>query len=112
MSPLLKDYLNKRIVIVTTEGETFVATLEGYDKNTNLVLSKVCSRFSNELITSVQLLRGSEIVVCGLLEEEDGDQDKRKIDVVPKLKDTKNKIEDEYLIWESVWKKHEEKHNK
>lgn len=108
MSPLLKEYLNKKVVIITVEGQCFTANLEGFDKNTNLMLSNVRDRFNHELITSVQLLRGSEVVVCGLLEEiEEGKKDVEDSGVIipmVKLKDTKNRILNEHLIWEQVWK--------
>lgn len=101
MSPLLKDYLGQRIVIITTEGDCYVATLEGYDKSVNLLLSNVRRRSDDELLSIALTLRGSEVVVCGLLSNNEvgklGEE-------VPALKDTKNKVQDEYLIWEEVLK--------
>lgn len=105
MSPLLKDYLGQRIVIITTEGQCFVATLEGFDKNTNMLISNVRSRSNNALVSMAQVLRGSEVVLCGLLVENEA----LNLDTVPTLKDTKNKIQDEYLIWEQVWEKQAQK---
>lgn len=102
MSPLLKDYLNKRIVIVTTEGQCIVATLEGFDKNTNLVLIDVHERYQETPVIKIQLLRGSEVVACGLLD----DTYEEKADLTVEaghLKDTRNRIKDEYLVWEKVW---------
>lgn len=101
MSPLLKTFLGKRILIVTTEGECLVATLEGFDKYTNLLLSNIFDS-NDKLVSMAQVLRGSEIVLCGM--PEDNDNPTLKLEGVPKLKNTKNKIADEYLIWEAVWK--------
>ncbi|EDO17926.1 hypothetical protein Kpol_1010p42 [Vanderwaltozyma polyspora DSM 70294] len=103
MSPLLKDYLNKKIVIITTEGRCLLATLEGFDKNTNLVLSQVHDRFgSSGVVQAVQLLRGSEVVSCGLLDDGYDEADDLSNESVTPLKDTKNRIEDEYAIWEKI----------
>lgn len=101
MSPLLKQYLNKDIVVVTTAGEVMHVVLDGYDKYTNLVVKEG---------DKIRLLRGSEIVVCGLLE------DAKALEGLPMdshvYKDTKNVIKDEYLIWEAVNKKHQSTHKK
>ncbi|CCF58352.1 hypothetical protein KAFR_0E01990 [Kazachstania africana CBS 2517] len=103
MSPLLKEYLNKKVVIVTTEGQCVIGTLEGFDKSTNLLLSSVYERFAKpeDITSQVQILRGSEVVLCGLYDD--------KADLfggtggnVPSLKDTKNKVKDEHLIWFKV----------
>ncbi|QLQ81159.1 hypothetical protein HG537_0E05140 [Torulaspora globosa] len=100
MSPLLKDYLNQRIVIVTTDGDCYIATLEGYDKSVNLLISDVRRRCDGELVSIALTLRGSEVVLCGLLAEDQPE----KLGPLPMLKDTKNKIPDEYLIWEEALK--------
>lgn len=100
MSPLLKDYLNQRIVIVTTDGDCYIATLEGYDKSVNLLISDVRRRSDGELVSIALTLRGSEVVLCGLLTNDQPE----KLGPLPMLKDTKNKIPDEYLIWEEALK--------
>lgn len=100
MSPLLKDYLGQRIVIVTTDGDCYVATLEGYDKSVNLLISDVRNRSNGELLSIALTLRGSEVVLCGLLPQDQVDF----IENLPMLKDTRNKIQDEYLIWEEKFK--------
>lgn len=100
MSPLLKDYLNQRIVIVTTDGDCYVATLEGFDKSVNLLISDVRRRSDGEMVSLALTLRGSEVVLCGLLTSDHPE----KLGDLPTLRDTKNKIQDEYLIWEEVWK--------
>lgn len=97
MSPILKDYLQKKVVLVTTEGEVMQVVLEGYDKYTNLVVIEQ---------GKVRILRGSEVVLCGLLEEDIPDLG----DV--QCKNTKNKIEDEHLIWAKVWEQRQSQHKK
>lgn len=104
MSPLLKDFLNKRIVIITTEGQCVTATLEGFDKSTNLLLSNVRERVSGDVVASSYLMRGNQVVCCGLLEEAEGlGPDLTSDTVYTELKDTKNYVRDEHLIWQSVW---------
>lgn len=95
MSPLLKDYLHRSVLIVTTAGDCVVAILEGFDKNTNIVLSDVVDRYTLKSVAMVQTIRGSEIVVIGPVDEVPKDS-------VDRLKDTKNKIPNEHLIWEKV----------
>lgn len=113
MSPLLKDFLNKRVVVVTTDGQCFIALLEGFDKNTNLLLSDVRERFNHALVASSYLMRGTQVVCCGLLSEQ-GDlgfmlpstpASAPSSGQAPTtaLKDTKNRIPNEHQIWEKVW---------
>lgn len=108
MSPLLKEYLNKRIVLITTNGESFVGTLEGFDKSTNLIVSNLTLRFQSnrsDIISSVQLLRGSEIVACGLYDPNESDielEKQRSMKDFP-IHDTKNKIMNEHIIWKKVY---------
>ena len=104
MSPILKEYLNKRIVIIKIDGECLIASLNGFDKNTNLFISDVFNRIGKEFICKAQLLRGSEIALVGLIDAENDDNlapiDKEN---VPMLKDTKNRVENEHVIWEKVY---------
>lgn len=99
MSPLLKDLLYKRIVVITTDGQCFVANLEGFDKNTNLILSNVIKRSTGDPISICHFLRGSDVVCCGLLEEY---ADETFKEAFP-LKDTKNKLKNEHMIWSMIW---------
>ena len=104
MSPTLKEYLNKRVVIIKVDGECLIANLNGFDKNTNLFITDVFNRINKEFICKAQLLRGSEIALVGLIDTESDDSlapiDEEK---VPMLKDTKNRIENEHVIWEKVY---------
>lgn len=85
---------------MTTAGECLLATLEGFDKNTNVVVSDVVDRYTSKPVAMAQAVRGSEIVAMGPFEGK-----LESADSLPRLKDTKNKIKDEYLIWEKVWQK-------
>ncbi|QID80479.1 U4/U6-U5 snRNP complex subunit lsm8 [Saccharomyces pastorianus] len=104
MSPILKEYLNKRVVIIKTDGQCLIASLDGFDKNTNLFISNVFNRINKEFVCKAQILRGSEIALIGLLDIEDDDSlapiDEAKI---PMIKDTKNIIENEHIVWEKVY---------
>ncbi|CAI4044232.1 hypothetical protein N7582_003174 [Saccharomyces uvarum] len=104
MSPILKEYLNKRVVIIRTDGQCLIASLDGFDKNTNLFISNVFHRINKEFVCKAQILRGSEIALIGLLDIENDDGlasiDEAKI---PMIKDTKNIIENEHIIWEKVY---------
>lgn len=95
MSPLLKDYLHRRVLLITTAGDCILATLEGFDKNTNLVVSDVMDRCTLRPLAMAQAVRGSEIVAMGPIDEV-------PTDTVAALKDTRNKIRHEHLIWEKV----------
>ncbi|SCU91383.1 LADA_0F09626g1_1 [Lachancea dasiensis] len=104
MSPLLKDFLNKRIVVVTTEGQCVCATLEGFDKSTNLLLSEAQDRISGSHLASSYMVRGSQIVCCGLLEDGAAALGSEETGAgVTALKDTRNIVEDEHLVWKRVW---------
>lgn len=136
MSPLLKEYLNKKVVVVTTDGHSITGVLEGYDKSVNILLSNVQNNYnpsklvnnssdggtsdrSNNII-SMQVCRGSEIVFCGILSEEGGEEKIEKevgTDTLKNitqwdiLKTTKNIIKDEHLIWRQVWLQRQQKEN-
>ncbi|SCU82502.1 LAME_0C01464g1_1 [Lachancea meyersii CBS 8951] len=105
MSPLLKDFLNKRIVVITTEGQCVCATLEGFDNSTNLLISQVKNRVSGEKIASSYVLRGNQVVCCGLLEDSANPElDLASLGVAP-LKDTRNYVPNEHVVWQHVWAK-------
>lgn len=135
MSPLLKEYLNQKVVVVTIDGHSIVGVLEGYDKSINLILSNVQSNYnlhksikesSNSggggSIVSVQVCRGSEVVFCGVLSQEEEGEGKmekeeesdtlRNITQWDILKTTKNIIKDEHLIWKQVWLQNQQKKKK
>ncbi|AGO13460.1 AaceriACL125Cp [[Ashbya] aceris (nom. inval.)] len=100
MSPLLKDYLGRRVVVVTTDGRCLVATLEGFDKTTNLLLSDVRQRATGEGLASAFLLQGSQIVCCGPLEGGEPEQ----VPSATPLGDTRNVVAREHDIWARAWR--------
>lgn len=135
MSPLLKEYLNQKVVVVTIDGHSIVGVLEGYDKSINLILSNVQSNYNLHKsikessnngggggIVSVQVCRGSEVVFCGVLSQEEGGEGKmekeeesdtlRNVTQWDILKTTKNIIKDEHLIWKQVWLQNQQKKKK
>lgn len=127
MSPLLKEYLNKKVVIVTTDGHSIIGVLEGYDKSVNMILSNVQSNYdpnkptdeendsNSNNILSIQVCRGSEIVFCGLVSKEQEEEKSITLKNVTQwdvLKTTKNIIKDEFLIWKQVWLQQQKKVDK
>lgn len=89
-----------------------MGTLEGFDKSTNLFLSTVQNNYkdgdkhkdSNNTI-AIQICRGSEIVCCGVVSEDEKIQE--NLANVPGwtvVKGTKNIVKDEHLIWKEVWR--------
>lgn len=134
MSPLLKEYLNQKVVVVTIDGHSIVGVLEGYDKSINLILSNVQSNYNLHKsikessnnggggIVSVQVCRGSEVVFCGVLSQEEEGEGKmekeeesdtlRNVTQWDILKTTKNIIKDEHLIWKQVWLQNQQKKKK
>ncbi|AMD18668.1 HBL234Cp [Eremothecium sinecaudum] len=100
MSPLLKDYLNQRVVIITTDGQCLLATLSGFDKSINLLLSDVKERFTQSSIAGAYVLQGSQVVCCGPFEDSGSDSTEE----VAQLQNTKNIVDREHEIWKEVWR--------
>ncbi|VVT46825.1 uncharacterized protein SAPINGB_P001405 [Magnusiomyces paraingens] len=75
----LKEYLEKKIAIITTDGRLLVGKLEGFDQATNLIISStheriITSEEENEPSSTVSLglylLKGNNVATVGLLDEE------------------------------------------
>ncbi|KAF2143647.1 uncharacterized protein K452DRAFT_325602 [Aplosporella prunicola CBS 121167] len=75
----LQAYVNKKILVLTTDGRTLTGTLLSCDQTTNLVLSETWERIirpaddpepSSEVQHGLYLIRGDNVVVCGLVDEE------------------------------------------
>ncbi|KAA6410929.1 MAG: small nuclear ribonucleo Lsm8 [Lasallia pustulata] len=75
----LQPYVNKKVLILTTDGRTLVGTLLSYDQLTNLVLASTIERVirppdddepSAEVSHGLYLIRGENVAVCGLVDEE------------------------------------------
>ena len=69
----------EKVLILTGDGRTLTGTLLSCDQVTNLVLSNTVERIirpsedeepSTEVDHGVYLIRGENVVVCGLLDEE------------------------------------------
>ena len=70
----LADFVGKRVLVVATDGRLFVGRLLGFDLSTNLLLTEtdeiVVGEATEVLPLGLFLLRGSSLVCCGLLDEE------------------------------------------
>lgn len=119
---LLKDYLNQKVVVITTEGYTLEGKMISFDKHCNLGLENCKTRFTqtdnpikedeNNNGPQVKLLRGSEVVCVGLVDEElektevakylkKSQQEGHDI-ILEKLNDTKNKPANRFEILKKV----------
>ncbi|KAF2458965.1 hypothetical protein BDY21DRAFT_370475 [Lineolata rhizophorae] len=75
----LYPYVNKKVLVITVDGRTLTGTLVSCDQVTNLVLSDTVERIirpaddpepSSETSHGLYLVRGDNVVVCGLVDEE------------------------------------------
>lgn len=75
----LASYVNKKVCVLTTDSRTLVGTLLSCDQTTNLVLGQTIERIirppedpeaSSEVAHGLYLIRGDNVVVVGLVEEE------------------------------------------
>ncbi|KAK1729241.1 hypothetical protein CaCOL14_002529 [Colletotrichum acutatum] len=74
----LGGYLNKKVLIVTSDSRILVGTLEAADQSTNLVLSSAQERViqtpessepSVEVPLGLYLVRGDNVCTIGLVDE-------------------------------------------
>ncbi|KAL8688503.1 MAG: hypothetical protein Q9218_005601 [Villophora microphyllina] len=85
----LQPYVNKKVLILTADGRTLTGTLLSCDQLTNLVLGQTIERVirphddpepSVEVSHGLYLIRGENVAVCGLIDEElDGQIDWAKV---------------------------------
>ncbi|OCK94564.1 Sm-like ribonucleoprotein [Cenococcum geophilum 1.58] len=75
----LNYYISKKVLVITADGRTLTGTLLSCDQLTNLVLSHTIERVirpaddpetSSEVEHGLYLIRGDNVVVCGLVDEE------------------------------------------
>ncbi|KAF2862722.1 Sm-like ribonucleoprotein [Piedraia hortae CBS 480.64] len=75
----LSSYMNKKVCIITVDGRTLVGTLVACDQVTNVVLNDTVERIvrpaddeeeSSEQPHGLYLVRGDNVVVCGLVDED------------------------------------------
>ncbi|KAK4993807.1 U4/U6-U5 snRNP complex subunit LSM8 [Elasticomyces elasticus] len=74
----LQAYINKKVLIITVDGRTLVGTLLSCDQVTNVLLEHAVERVirehgseqaSEEQPLGSYLIRGDNVVVCGLVDE-------------------------------------------
>ncbi|KAK6457030.1 uncharacterized protein RJT20DRAFT_127161 [Scheffersomyces xylosifermentans] len=95
----LKEFLEKKVRIISTDARFFEGILQGFDKSTNVIISNCIERIiyseddnedNEELSLGLYLMRGGSIVCIGEVEEtEDIDWSKVKGE---RLKGTKNPL--------------------
>ncbi|KAH8784038.1 hypothetical protein BGZ57DRAFT_884469 [Hyaloscypha finlandica] len=75
----LQNYVNKKVLVLTSDSRTLVGMLLSCDQMTNLVLSQTTERIirppddpepSSEVPHGLYLIRGDNVVVVGLVDEE------------------------------------------
>ncbi|KAI9738659.1 MAG: hypothetical protein M1834_008164 [Cirrosporium novae-zelandiae] len=75
----LQHYVNKKVLVLTADGRTLTGTLLSCDQMTNLVMGGTVEHIirppddpeeSSEAIHGLYLIRGDNVVVCGLVDEE------------------------------------------
>ncbi|PSS20067.1 hypothetical protein M430DRAFT_34465 [Amorphotheca resinae ATCC 22711] len=75
----LQGYVNKKVLVVTSDSRTLVGMLLSCDQMTNLVLSQTIERIirppddpepSSEVAHGLYLIRGDNVAVVGLVDEE------------------------------------------
>jgi U6 snRNA-associated Sm-like protein LSm8 len=76
---LADSLVTEKVLVITADGRTLVGTLLSCDQLTNLVLNETTERVirppgdseaSTEVSHGLYLIRGDNVVVCGLVEEE------------------------------------------
>jgi U6 snRNA-associated Sm-like protein LSm8 len=69
----------EKVLVLTSDGRTLIGTLLSHDQLTNLVLTNTIERVirpaddpepSSEVAHGLYLIRGDNVVVCGLVDEE------------------------------------------
>lgn len=94
----LREFVGSPVKILTSDGRLFVGNLEGYDQNTNVVLTMSKERaFSSKASTQEKIIggvviRGDDVICVGSYDGEiEKSTDYTKI-FAEELKDTKNPL--------------------
>ncbi|RQM08306.1 hypothetical protein DH86_00003802 [Scytalidium sp. 3C] len=75
----LQNYVNKKVLVLTSDSRTLVGTLLSCDQMTNLVLSDTHERIirppddpepSSEITHGLYLIRGDNVAMVGLVDEQ------------------------------------------
>jgi U6 snRNA-associated Sm-like protein LSm8 len=87
--------ITEKVLVITADGRTLVGDLLSCDQLTNIVLNNTTERFirppedpepSSEVPHGLYLVRGDNITICGLVEEElDASIDWTKVVCVPQV---------------------------
>ncbi len=73
---LLKDFVEKKVMLIMFDGRTVVGTLRGFDQTCNLVLEKAMERVfaarapPKEIALGLFLVRGENVACVGLVDDE------------------------------------------
>ncbi|UVC54282.1 U6 snRNA-associated sm-like protein [Theileria orientalis] len=71
MAPILEQYIESNVFVISVDGRVFVGVLKGFDQLTNLVLYNCLERVYHpeapveELELGVYILRGDNVVLVG-----------------------------------------------
>ncbi|CCG24298.1 hypothetical protein CORT_0F00690 [Candida orthopsilosis Co 90-125] len=75
----LAPFVGKKVHVITTDARFFEGVLEGFDKNTNIILSNSIERIiystqeidetNEEIPSGVNIMRGNEIVCIGEIDD-------------------------------------------
>ncbi|KAI5956304.1 lsm8 [Candida jiufengensis] len=97
----LKEFMGKKVHVITTDARYFEGVLEGFDRNTNIVLSNTIERIiytieeneeNEEIPSGINIMRGNEIVCIGKIDDElYNETNWKKLKGSP-LKSTKNPL--------------------
>lgn len=94
----LREFIGSPVKILTADGRLFIGTLEGYDQNTNVVLSKSKQRqFSPNSSSKLKdtggvVIRGDDVLCVGTFDEEIENKTNYNKIFAQDLKDTKNPL--------------------
>ncbi|CAN6643418.1 U6 snRNA-associated Sm-like protein LSm8 [Trichomonascus vanleenenianus] len=72
----LAGFVEKQVVVITTDGRMLVGKLMGFDQTTNLILAETQERVitpdepTETIEMGLYLIRGDTVAVCGLVDEE------------------------------------------
>lgn len=94
----LRGFVGSRVKILTADGKLFIGILEGYDQNTNVILSKSQERefftdkSSFEKPLGGIIIRGDDVICVGEIDEKVEELVDYSEIFAEKLKDTKNPL--------------------
>ncbi|AWU75119.1 uncharacterized protein C5L36_0B03700 [Pichia kudriavzevii] len=92
----LKDFVSQPVKVLTIDGHLVMGNLEGYDQNTNVVLTNAIERvFSpNQIIkpkpSKGVIIRGDDIISVGTFDNEEESQVDYSRVFADKINDSKN----------------------